>query len=788
MPDDIPVLVGSGQFVLREPSTDDLQRAPLDFIAEAACRAVADAGAQHDIAPLIDTIAVIRTVADSVEPQYAKLGNPFGTSSNIPRSLARRLGSEPTTAIYGPVGGHSPQRLLNELAARIAAGESKVALLAGGEATAFTKQILKAGDRPDWSEQVLGSLDDRGLGEAQLSAKEIAHGMTSPLQVYPLLEHALRARMGQSRAEHRQAIGQLFEGFAAVAAQNPYAQFPQARSAEFLSTVSESNYALSDAYTRWVVAQETVNQSAAVLLMSTRQATDLGIPPERWVYLHGYADADDCLVSQRPDIGDSAAMHAAGAAALAAASKQISDMALLDIYSCFPVAVFAACQALGIDWRQPPAPLTVTGGLPFFGGPGNAYSLHAIAEMTTRLRTMPGRFGLVWANGGFLSKQSVGIYSSTPPVSPAYPMPRPMELEQTLVEPASVGQGVLAIESHMLVYERNVPRFACVVARDDAGRRLLAKVANGDTGTLELLAAEEPIGRHIQVEVRDGKHYFRLIEASGKPLPYSEVGAAFRDSYDDCLIERRGEVLLVMLNRESLRNAISPRGSRELAEIFRAYEADPMLRVAVLTGAGETAFCSGNDLKFMAGASAAEMALPPEGFGGLTSFFERRKPVIAAVNGLAYGGGFEMVLACDLVVASRTARFALPEPKVGLAALAGGMHRLPRQLPLKQAMGLLLTGDSLDADQAQAAGLVNEVVEPARLIETALAWADKVIACSPASIAITLEGVRQGLKQSNLQSAVALDDELARRLARSADFREGIKAFADKRPPIWKGR
>jgi crotonobetainyl-CoA hydratase len=254
-----------------------------------------------------------------------------------------------------------------------------------------------------------------------------------------------------------------------------------------------------------------------------------------------------------------------------------------------------------------------------------------------------------------------------------------------------------------------------------------------------------------------------------------------------CRVERDGRVLLVTIDRPEVLNALHPPANRELGEAFDAFAADPELWVAILTGAGERAFSAGNDLKFQA-SGGGRLEIPPAGFGGLTSRFDLDKPVIAAVNGLALGGGFEIALACDLIVASENASFGLPEPRVGLAALAGGLHRLPRQIPLKQAMGMLLTGRRISAAEARELGLVNEVVPAAELLPAARRWADAILECSPVSVRTTKQVATRGLRFASLEEAMSQRYDEIRDLVLSEDFSEGPRAFAEKRPPRWKGR
>jgi len=253
-----------------------------------------------------------------------------------------------------------------------------------------------------------------------------------------------------------------------------------------------------------------------------------------------------------------------------------------------------------------------------------------------------------------------------------------------------------------------------------------------------------------------------------------------------CEIERDGRVLIVTIARPEVRNAIHPPASAELARAFDEFAADDGLWVAIVTGKGDQAFSAGNDLKYQA--SGARVEWPASGFGGLTSRFDLYKPVIAAVNGIAMGGGFEIALACDIVVAAETALFALPEPRVGLAALAGGMQRLARQIPLKHAMGMLLTGRRVSAEEGLRLGFVNEVVPPGQALAAARRWADAILECAPLSVRASKAVALQSLAWPSLAEAMTARYEAVVELVRSDDYLEGPRAFAAKRKPAWKGR
>jgi enoyl-CoA hydratase/carnithine racemase len=254
-------------------------------------------------------------------------------------------------------------------------------------------------------------------------------------------------------------------------------------------------------------------------------------------------------------------------------------------------------------------------------------------------------------------------------------------------------------------------------------------------------------------------------------------------------VEREGPLTLVTINRPEVMNALHPPANQEMEAVFDAFAADPEQWVAIVTGEGYRAFSAGNDLRYQA-ENRGPMVRPKTGFGGLTSRFDLTKPVIAAVNGVAMGGGFEIALACDLIIASQDAVFALPEPRVGLAALAGGLHRLPRQIGEKAAMGMILTGRRVSAAEGVSLGFVNETAPKADLMAAARRWAALILECGPLSIRASKDAVQRGLAAPSLEAAIAGQNAYpaVAALYGSEDFIEGPLAFAQKRPPQWKGR
>ena len=249
-----------------------------------------------------------------------------------------------------------------------------------------------------------------------------------------------------------------------------------------------------------------------------------------------------------------------------------------------------------------------------------------------------------------------------------------------------------------------------------------------------------------------------------------------------------GHLATVTLDRPEVLNAVDLASEAELQRIWQELERNDDVRVVVLTGAGERAFCAGADLKNPAVKGLDYWAADrPGGFGGIALRETLHVPVVARVNGFALGGGFEMVLGCDLVVACEEASFGLPEPLVGRLALDGGIALLPRQLPYHQAMELLLTGRRIAAQRALEMGLINEVVPRAQLDAAVGRWVEALLACAPLSLKAIKQMVRSTASMSPAQAQAQRLPALVAAL-QSADADEGVRAFQEKRKPRWQGR
>lgn len=254
-------------------------------------------------------------------------------------------------------------------------------------------------------------------------------------------------------------------------------------------------------------------------------------------------------------------------------------------------------------------------------------------------------------------------------------------------------------------------------------------------------------------------------------------------------VSTNNHVTTITLNRPEVMNAINPAMHQELQKAFDAFATDNDQYICVVTGAGERAFCAGSDLKAAAKAGISGQ-YPKNGYAGLIERFDLFKPVIAAVNGVALGGGFEVALSCDIIIASDNAKFGLPEPLVGAVALGGGVHRLARQIGLKQAMGMILSAQSISAQQAEAYGLVNEVVPQSDLAAATARWCEKILKCAPVAIRASKETVMRGLDEPSLHATLENQKNYPGFVAwrNAEDTIEGPRAFAEKRAPQWKGR
>jgi len=782
-----PIIVGVGQFTERLGSATYQGLSCPDIAAAAGRAALADAS-PLDLTANVDAIASVRNFEDS-SPQYV---HPFGKTDNFPWSVANRLGVVPKLAVWGKVGGTSPQVLIAEFFEKVAAGTVEMALIVGGENISTVRHVKASGETRDWAETVAGMVDNRGIGIAEIhTGYGIQHRIFGGPAGYSLLENARRKRLGMTRRTYALEMGRLFAPMTRVAAANPYTAADQSpMSADDLITLGDRNRMITDPYTQRLCSRDQVNMGAAVLITSVGKARALGIPEAKWVYLHGYNNVAERPLLERQNLGVAPACQLSASAALDAAGVSTDQVGYFDFYSCFPIAVFTvACDGLGLspdDQRG----LTVTGGLPYFGGPGANYSMHAVATMTEKLRGDPGSIGFIGANGGYASKYASGVYSTTPrPFVRCESRPLQRQIDDwDAPRIAHDADGAAVIDTYTIIYEKGVPAYAIVVGTLEAnGERFFANTEAGDDESLREMLATDPLGRPIHVRHVPKGNRFAFNEARLDTL-YPVRPPAFRDSadYQYCIVERRGRLLEVTINRPESFNCLTPPSNDEMEEIWDAYEADPDLWVAILTGAGEQAFSTGNDLKYTAAGNP--WWIPRTGFGGLTNR-TRTKPIIAAVNGFAMGGGAEISLACDIVVADENLKFALSEVRVGLIAGAGGLVRLPRQLPKKVAMEMILTGRRLGAEEALGHGLISRIAPVGKALEIAREVAEVILEGSPTSIRLSMQVINEANEHpSEIEALRHFSEKVHDEMRFSEDMVVGTRAFASKQKPAWKNR
>jgi acetyl-CoA C-acetyltransferase len=496
---------------------------------------------------------------------------------------------------------------------------------------------------------------------------------------YALFDNARRARLKLSREEYAAEMGALFAPFTRVAANNPFASAPVERTAAELVTLNEANRMIAEPYPRLIVSRDQVNQGAAVVLMSIAAARRLGIAEERWVFLLGHADLHEPPLLRRPDLSRSPAAVLASEAALEMAGLSMSKVSTIDLYSCFPIPVFNIADAFDLA-PDDPRGLTLSGGLPFFGGAGNNYSMHAIVETLDRARSAPGSYGFIGANGGnaqqVLRRDLLDHASPWRPTAAAHC--RPSWTRSRPSRSRTTRRGGAMIETYTVRHTRDGERSGVVIGRLDAdGRRFVATLAAGADDVLDLLSNGDPFKAPIYVRaLPEGNRVASSKAQMDQLLPVRASG--FRDDYEHVLVRRIGHLLEVTINRPNALNALHPPANAELAEVFDAYFADPELWVAILVGAGDRAFSAGNDLVWSA--SGRPVTVPLNGFAGLTNRRDLPKPVIAAVNGYAMGGGCEIALACHLIVADENAKFALSEVE-SASCRRGRLDPLPEPSP-----------------------------------------------------------------------------------------------------------
>ncbi len=488
-----PVIIGVGE--ASRKTVPGEWPSPRELAGAAIRAALADTGQAQAVAAAIDTIAAIRTFEDS--------GVSMGTGSpdNVPEAFGAAGGISADRLIYADVGGQSPQAMVNELAGAIRRGEIGCAVIVGAEANGTAKRARKQGVTLDWRLPSDTPFDNRLSDFPILGRTEIRHGIISMPLAYSLLENARRLTLGKSCEDYSADMAQLWSAFAQKSLSRDHAQFASGWSAQALSGDADGNYWLTDIYRRWHVAQDAVDLGGAIILSSAGRSREMGVAPDRMVWLAGASETKEPPLSERADLVSPNALDYALHAALDQAGVASAELGPIDIYSCFPVAVFAAIDRLG-DPARPPGDYTLTGGLSFFGGPGNGYSLYGLAAMVDALRRDGSKLGLVTANGGVMSKQAMGIYTARQPVR-AWQGEPAKSYTAKKVALAEAPQG----KARILTFARPVVKGAL------GNATLIAQMENGARALAVLEGAEDADlgGMTVDITAGEKRHIAQLI-------------------------------------------------------------------------------------------------------------------------------------------------------------------------------------------------------------------------------------------------------------------------------------
>jgi len=470
-----PVIVGAAQFTQHKKTERPLD--PLSLMEKTSSDALIDTGALQ-LKDYIDCVYVMNLFQWSYR--------------DAPGMLSERLGIKPNQASYLAIGGNTPQMMVNSAARDLAAGRCRAVLMTGAEAIYSLKRAMKGALALNWPPSEPPERID-GENTSGVDKIEEAYNLFFPSLMYPLFETSLRASSGRSPDEHRIHMGESFERLSRIASTNPFAWSQNALSAEIISTPSPDNRYIGYPYTKYMNANVDVDQSAALIMTTEDTARSLGIPGDKWVYPIGGADFNDIwYVTRRPCLHKSPAICHASRIALQQANLTLDDISVFNIYSCFPSAFEIARREIGIP-DDDPRDLSVTGGLPFFGGPGNNYVMHAIATVVELIRKDRALKAMVTANGWYLTKHAIGIYAGTPPVHPWIDrddssIQRAIDA-QALPVPVEKASGSLLVEAYVIRHDSaGNPLQGVVVGRLKNGGRALAVV---DAGPDELLIMEK---------------------------------------------------------------------------------------------------------------------------------------------------------------------------------------------------------------------------------------------------------------------------------------------------------
>ncbi|MEM9562052.1 MAG: acetyl-CoA acetyltransferase [Actinomycetota bacterium] len=480
-----PVLVGVAQIKQRPDDPVDAVEASA-LMTEAVRLAAADAAGDSGQGALLRDLGLVAVVSGAWK--YSDPG----------RLVADAVGATGARTSLSAVGGQTPQAYVNHLAARIQAGELDSAALVGGEIIWSRRRRRRAGvDTPGTIQEGIEP-DERFQSDVPMSTEfDKERGLNAPINLYPLFESAVRAARGETIDANRDRLSQLWERFNQVAVANPHAWFRQPMTAEEIRNPSPSNRMVGFPYTKAMNSNWDLDQAAALLLCSAERADAIGVPRDRWVFPWAGTDAHDTYaVLERRDLHSSPAIAEAGRTLFELTGLGPDDLGHVDLYSCFPSAVQVAADALGLDLDRP---LTQTGGLTFAGGPLNNYVTHSIAAMAGTLRDDPGSIGLVTANGGFLTKHALGIYSTTPPEQAFRAVDVQDRVDRVPTTTADIDHvGPTTVEAYTVMHAADGPEVGLCALATPGGGRTWGRVT--DASALEEMMAAEAIGRPADLD------------------------------------------------------------------------------------------------------------------------------------------------------------------------------------------------------------------------------------------------------------------------------------------------
>lgn len=500
--ENIPVIVGVGQVTKKEASSVH-GGSPIDLMVEAVKVAAEDGGLTNKRLQKADLLITTSLFSDD------GIINP-------PGCVADKLNLADVRCRISGFGGIMPHAMLHHAMKEIAENNAGLVILTGAEAQHTMQQAKSSKTFTGWNvtsgRPCLAPLTSSGLLDGACETEHI-HGLSIPAYVYPMFENALRRRYGRTVEDHTKKIGRLMSHLSMVAAQNPHSWFQESFTPEEIITVSDANRITAFPYTKRMNAMLLVNQAAALMVTSEKQAQKMGIDRSKWVYVHGYAEANDHWnVLEREGYGFSPAIEIVGRTALTQAGVTIADIDFFDLYSCFPVAVQVTRDMLGISENDHRG-LTVTGGLPYFGGPGNNYVMHSMAQMVEVLRQHSGKTGLVTGNSFYMTKHSAAVCSTRSPKDNAAATADTRLCQREVdqrpkheINPTPTGRAT--VETYTVIYDRdNKPGKGVVIGKEEHGKRFAAFTPS-DPSLFSVMIREDFCGTTGTVVSRDKVNVF----------------------------------------------------------------------------------------------------------------------------------------------------------------------------------------------------------------------------------------------------------------------------------------